>query len=145
MERMAATGLGVREISRRTGFNPSTISRWLRINGRAKLKEALENDRIDIARAVVLVEAPDTALETLIEQAPRVSAVELRHQVACLRRKGREAHVTRDDRRHLMDALRSLRAVASTNEDDLIQSIRLELERLSPAHRGFTRTLDHLP
>jgi ParB-like chromosome segregation protein Spo0J len=30
IQRMAASGLGVREIGRRTGFNPSTISRWLR-------------------------------------------------------------------------------------------------------------------
>jgi hypothetical protein len=29
IERVAATGLGVREMSRRTGFDPSTILRWL--------------------------------------------------------------------------------------------------------------------
>jgi hypothetical protein len=54
-------------------------------------------------------------------------------------------HIKLDDRRHLTNALRSLRAVASTSEDDLIWSIRLELERLSPERQGFAHTLGHLP
>jgi IS30 family transposase len=32
IERLAATRLGVRELGRRTGFAPSTISRWLKID-----------------------------------------------------------------------------------------------------------------
>jgi DNA-binding transcriptional ArsR family regulator len=85
-ERLAASGLGVREISRRTGLNPSTISRWLRVSGRAELKQALESGRIDLARAVILVEAPAPALGTLLERAPYVSAAELRREVALVRR-----------------------------------------------------------
>jgi ParB family chromosome partitioning protein len=133
IERLAATGLGVREISRRTGFNPSTISRWLRINKRAELKQALEDDRIDIARAVILVEAPPEALPELIERATQLSPGELRAQVALRKREGRGSPTASppEDRRHLMEALRSLRAVATTNEDRLLQSIRAELQRLS--------------
>jgi hypothetical protein len=41
-ERLAATRLGVRELGRRTGFAPSTISRWLKIDRCPLLKMALQ-------------------------------------------------------------------------------------------------------
>ena len=85
IERLAATGLGVREISRRTGFNPSTISRWLRIDDCAELKAALEAGTLDLSRAKILVEAPRAALRELIEQAPGLSVAELRARVASLK------------------------------------------------------------
>jgi ParB/RepB/Spo0J family partition protein len=131
IERLGATGLGVREISRRTGFNPSTISRWLRINRQPELKAAMESDRIDVARAAILVEAPSTALHELIDRAPKLSAAELRREVGLLRRKNRPASVSAIDRPYLLQALRNLRAVAWTTDGDLLQCIRLELERLS--------------
>jgi ParB/RepB/Spo0J family partition protein len=134
IERLAATGLGVREIGRRTGFNPSTISRWLRINRRPALKEALEEGRIDIARAVTLVEAPKSALRDLIAAAPNMPAAELRRQVMSVRNRGRvSADDDDENRRHLNEALRCLRAVRCTHEVQLIDSIRHELERLSSA------------
>ena len=67
---LAASGLGVREISRGTGISPGTISRWLRIADRPMLARALEEERIDIARAMTL--APirdDEALTRLLDTA----------------------------------------------------------------------------
>ena len=60
---LAASGLGVREISRGTGISPGTISRWLRIADRPMLARALEEERLDIARAMTL--APDPRREAL--------------------------------------------------------------------------------
>jgi hypothetical protein len=82
---MAASGLGVREIGRRTGFNPSTISRWLRIQRQPELKRALETGVIDVGRAVILVDAPEWLLPDLIEQARTTSTAELRARVKLAR------------------------------------------------------------
>lgn len=130
IERLASTGLGVREISRRTGFNASTISRWLRINGRVELKRALEEDRIDIARAAILVEAPPSGLDRLLEQAMQMPTAELRRQVASLRREQHRDRSRSDQRRHMMQALLSLRAVVATDDQDLLWSIQQEIDRL---------------
>src|SRR3954471_17905682 len=43
---LAASGLGVREISRGTGISPGTISRWLHIADRPALAQALEEERL---------------------------------------------------------------------------------------------------
>ena len=75
---LAASGLGVREISRGTGISPGTISRWLRIADRPILARALEEERLDIARAMTL--APirdDEALARLIESAPSTPRADL--------------------------------------------------------------------
>ena len=58
---LAASGLGVREISRGTGISPGTISRWLRIADRPILARALEEERLDIARAMTLAPIRDEA------------------------------------------------------------------------------------
>jgi hypothetical protein len=76
--------LGVRAISRRTGLAPSTISIWLNINRRLVLKSALEEDRLDIGRAMKLVGAPDEELPALIDKAPTISQAELVDEVALL-------------------------------------------------------------
>jgi transposase-like protein len=135
IERLASSGLGVRDISRRTGFNPSTISRWLRINGRPELKGALETGRIDVARAIILVEAPASTLGSLVERASAMSAAELRRQVALLKREESGSVADTGDRRNLTQALRSLRAVRSGCDRALIQNIRRELERLAAESR----------
>ena len=75
---LAASGLGVREISRGTGISPGTISRWLRIADRPLLAHALEEERLDIARAMSL--APirdDEVLARLIESAPSTPRADL--------------------------------------------------------------------
>lgn len=67
---LAASGLGVREISRGTGISPGTISRWLRIADRPLLARALEEERIDIARAMTLAPVRDEdALVRLLDTA----------------------------------------------------------------------------
>jgi ParB family chromosome partitioning protein len=130
IERLANTGLGVREISRRTGFNASTISRWLRINKSAELKQALQDGRIDIARAVVLVDAPPEAVCDLLEGAQAVSTAELRLQVAAI--KASTAAAKENDRRRISDALRCLRAVPSKlNEPRLVEMLQIEIDRIS--------------
>ncbi len=51
---LADSGGGVREICRWTGKDAGTISRWLRIGHKPVVMEALEEGRIDIARAQYL-------------------------------------------------------------------------------------------
>lgn len=130
IERLAATGLGVREIGRRTGFNPSTISRWLRINARPKLKRALEDGRVDVARAVILVEAPSATLDGLIEQARTMPAAELRRHVALIKHGSSASGVSEDDA-NLVQALRCLRATRGSQNAELIQSLQEEVSRLA--------------
>jgi ParB/RepB/Spo0J family partition protein len=75
---LAASGLGVREISRGTGISPGTISRWLHIADRPLLAQALEEERLDIARAMTLAPVRDeTALARLLVDAPRTPRAEL--------------------------------------------------------------------
>jgi len=85
IESLAASRLGVRELSRRTGFAPSTISRWLKIDRRPTLKHALATDALDIGRAKLLADAPETALAYLIQLAPGLSRADLARRVAALR------------------------------------------------------------
>ena len=131
IERLAATGLGVREISRRTGFNPSTISRWLRIDRCPELKTALETGRLDISRAKILVEAPRAALTELLEQAPSLSVTELRAHVASLKPLPGPSCGQPDNVRRLRQALRCLRAVRRASDPDLLDDIRAEVKRLA--------------
>lgn len=75
---LAASGLGVREISRGTGISPGTISRWLRIADRPILARALEEERLDIARAMTLAPIRDeAALARLLDDAPSTPRAEL--------------------------------------------------------------------
>jgi ParB/RepB/Spo0J family partition protein len=75
---LAASGLGVREISRGTGISAGTISRWLRIADRPLLARALEEERLDIARAMALAVVKDEAeLRRLIDVAPSLPRPEL--------------------------------------------------------------------
>jgi IS30 family transposase len=85
IERLAASHMGVRELSRHTGFSASTISRWLKIDRCAILKQALESELVDIGRAKVLADAPETALADLIQLAPRISRADLVQRVAAAR------------------------------------------------------------
>jgi hypothetical protein len=132
IERLAATGLGVREISRRTGFNASTISRWLRINGRPQLKQALQDGHIDIARAVVLVEAPAASVPELLQVASSVSVAELRSRVASMKAHTRQGPEL-EDRRRLRSVLECLRGMQSAPDRDLLDNIRREVDRLASA------------
>jgi ParB-like chromosome segregation protein Spo0J len=71
---LAESGGGVREICRWTGKDAGTISRWLRIGHKPTVMQALEDGRIDIARAQYLAPVQDESrLTELIEQAPSLS------------------------------------------------------------------------
>jgi ParB/RepB/Spo0J family partition protein len=75
---LAASGLGVREISRGTGISPGTISRWLHIADRPMLAQALEEERLDIARAMTLAPVKDEAvLARLLDEAPSTPRADL--------------------------------------------------------------------
>ena len=74
---LADSGGGVREICRWTGKDPGTISRWLRIGNKPSVMQALEEGRIDIARAQYLAPLQDEEqLVALIDQAPALSIPE---------------------------------------------------------------------
>jgi len=74
---LAESGGGVREICRWTGKDAGTISRWLRIGTKPEVMQALEEGRIDIARAQYLAPVQDEdQVSSLIEQAPTLSMTE---------------------------------------------------------------------
>ena len=135
IESLAATRLGVRELSRRTGFAPPTISRWLKIGRRAALKRALESGLVDIGRAKVLVDAPEESLAELIETAPRLSRTELASRVANLRSQTpavRGENQGTDESRRLRSALTLLESITDVNVADgpLLQRLHRVVEEL---------------
>jgi ParB/RepB/Spo0J family partition protein len=68
---LASTGLGVGEIARGTGFSVRTVTRWTGIADNKPLLRALEQNRIDLNRAIPLVPIHDEALlDELIAAAP---------------------------------------------------------------------------
>jgi ParB/RepB/Spo0J family partition protein len=74
IRQLASLGLGVREISRRTGLTPATISKWVRLAEKPSVMEALEAGRIDIFRAMQLAPINDPRQqEMLLTQAPKLS------------------------------------------------------------------------
>jgi ParB family transcriptional regulator, chromosome partitioning protein len=117
IERLAATNLGVRDIARRTGFTHATISRWLKIDQRPDLKDALEADRIDVGRTMVLVAAPDEELAALLAEAPGMRQQELKERVAALN-VVRNVPVRSVDSRRIMEALRVLSMVRAPLADE---------------------------
>jgi hypothetical protein len=129
IERLAATRLGVRELGRRTGFAPSTISRWLKIDRCPPLKMALQTEVLDIGRAKLLADAPETALAELIPLAAAVSRADLARRIAALRaQRDSETCVvfgSSADSRRLTRAVRLVEAVTNVEAND-----RLTLQRL---------------
>lgn len=74
IRQLASVGLGVRDISRRTGLTPATISKWVRLAEKPTVMEALEGGRIDIFRAMQLAPINDPRQqEMLLTQAPKLS------------------------------------------------------------------------
>jgi ParB family chromosome partitioning protein len=84
IEKLAATDLGIREISRRTGFNPATISRWLKIDRHPVLKRALERDELELGQAMELTRAPGDAVATLLDEAATLGRAALRDRIDSL-------------------------------------------------------------
>jgi ParB-like chromosome segregation protein Spo0J len=74
IRRLAALGLGIREISRRTGLTPATISKWVRLAEKPVVMQVLETGRVDIFRAMQLAPIKDAEQqEQLLAQAARLS------------------------------------------------------------------------
>ena len=117
IERLAATDLGVREIGRRTGFHPATISRWLKIDRRPLVKAALEREALDLGRAMALADAPEEAVPALLEAAPACPKTSSRRgwprPGCCVTQ-----HPARSNSRRLLEALRLLTLVQTVSEDD---------------------------
>ncbi len=82
IERIAATDIGVRELGRRTGFAHTTIARWLKIDRRPALKEAVEQGQLDIGRAMVLASAPAQVADRLLPRAASIPQSDLWKAVA---------------------------------------------------------------
>jgi DNA-binding transcriptional ArsR family regulator len=136
IERLAATRLGVRELGRRTGFAPSTISRWLKIDRCPPLKRALQTEVVDIGRAKLLADAPENALAELIPVAAAVSRADLARRIAALR--GQQAPEpcvvfgASPDSQRLARAVRLVESVTLVEAND-----RLSLQRLQTLVDGL--------
>jgi len=113
--------LSLAQVQERIQKSPATISTWIRIGRCAPLREALENDRIDLGRAMAL--APLAREETLpvlgelLPQAPGMAREELVGRVTQL---AGEARLQRPRRRG-----RTLKRVATLNERRLMEAYRL--------------------
>jgi hypothetical protein len=138
IERLAGINLGVRELSRPAGFDPSTISRWLKLHRRPRLQQALEAEELDIGRLVILVDAPEEALPELLSRAGAMRQEELREDIARLRalRKATPSATSAC----LAEALRLLRSVQALGPEDrdVLKQIRRHVDRLfaAPAAPG---------
>jgi ParB family transcriptional regulator, chromosome partitioning protein len=132
IERLAGTRLGVRELSRKTGFDQSTISRWLKIDRRPLLRTALENGDVDVGRATILADASEDQLPSLLAEAPLLSQAELRQRVTRGKALRKPTPLVSPDSRRLSDALQLLRTVRRSSPGDLavLEQIELELDRL---------------
>jgi ParB family transcriptional regulator, chromosome partitioning protein len=132
IERLAGTRLGVRDLSRKTGFDQSTISRWLKIDRRPTLRAALENGEIDIGRATILADAPESELPALLAEAPLLSQAELRQCVRDGKVLRKPTPLLSVDSRRLDEALELLRRVRRSRAGDeaVLEQIEIELDRL---------------
>ena len=144
IERLAMSHLGVRELGRRTGFAPSTISRWLKIDRSPVLKHALATEALDIGRAKLLADAPETALNELIQLAPRVSRGDLARRVAALRTKdGSAACAAKEptsNSRRLRNALSLLESISRVDIADqpVLQRLLHIVEELNAGPSTFS-------
>jgi DNA-binding transcriptional ArsR family regulator len=132
IERLAGTRLGVRELSRKTGFDQSTISRWLKIDRRPLLRTALENGDIDIGKATILVDAREDDLPSLLAEAPLLSQADLRQRVKRSKVLRKPTPLISVDSRRLADALQLLRLVqrSASADQPVLEQLELELDRL---------------
>jgi ParB family chromosome partitioning protein len=114
IERLAATNLGVREIGRRTGFSHATISKWLRLADKPIVLEALQEERLDIARAMALAPVRDeqrvAELVAAAPSTPQAAFYELAKAAAQGGSLGTTYVAAQDDAR-LADAKRKLSLV----------------------------------
>jgi lambda repressor-like predicted transcriptional regulator len=83
---LAESGYGVRELSRATGLQPSTISRLTRISRKPAVIAAVEAGEIDVFKAMQLANLKDdTRLDELISLAPSLGATEFSTLITSIR------------------------------------------------------------
>ena len=128
------------QIRERTRLSMGTISSWVRIARRPALREAVERDELDIARAMLLVRVDDQRLAGVLSEAATMPRAKLEETVKRLRQemafprsvKKREAEL---DTRRLIEAYRLLtlvRAVPATSEaGDLWRMLEARVAELS--------------
>jgi hypothetical protein len=116
-------------MSLRTGFNKSTISRWLKIDRRLPLKEALGSDRLDTGRAMTLADAPEDALPQLLRTVDRLTQQEIKEQVVALRNATAPASI---DSRRVLELVRIVGLIRSVQLGDqpLLDQVEAHLTRL---------------
>jgi ParB family transcriptional regulator, chromosome partitioning protein len=146
------------QIRERTRLSMGTISSWVRIARRPLLREAVERDDIDIARAMVLVRLDDQRLASVLPTATNMPRAELEQTVKSLRHdmafpRSAKARSAELDTRRLMEAYRLLtlvRSVPSTPEaGDLWRMLETRLRELrrtanSPGENAASRRTRHL-
>ena len=114
--------LGVREIARRTQFSVATISQWLNINKRPALLRAVEENRIDIGRAMRLATLPDHVIEGVVSTVASMPRGEVERFVAKLRS-------SPDFNSQRLAALNVRRATQAYRAVTLIDEIDVEVRR----------------
>jgi ParB family chromosome partitioning protein len=133
------------QIRERTRLSMGTISSWIRIARRPALREAVERDDLDIARAMVLVRLDDERLASVLPAAASISRSELEETVKTLRQqmsfpRSRKARAAGLETRRLMEAYRLLslvQAVPSTSEArDVWRMLETRVAELRPWDAG---------
>ena len=139
--------LSLAELQRRIQKSPATISTWIRIGRCAPLRDALENDQIDIGRAIALAPlAREETLPILGELLPEAAELHRDELVARVSELAGEARLRRPRRpgrvvkrvatineRRLMEAYRLLMNVDSVEdgpERDLLDQIQIRVAEL---------------
>ena len=124
--------LGVREIARRTQFSVATISQWLNINKRPSLVRAVEDERLDIGRAMRLATLPDEMIDGLIPTIAEMPRGEVERFVAELRR-AQDFRAQRAATLNVRRAMQAYRAVSLIDQadDDVRGALELTLRRIA--------------
>lgn len=117
---------GVREIARRTQFSVATISQWLNINKRPSLVRAVEEERLDIGRAMRLATLPDEVIDGLISTIAEMPRGEVERFVAELRR-AQDFRTQRAATLNVRRAMQAYRAVSLIDQTDADVRGALEL------------------
>jgi ParB family chromosome partitioning protein len=137
LEDVDGRSLGVHDISRRTGLSTATISQWLRIRTKAALREAVEEERLDIGRAMRLVSVPEETLEEMIDRAGSLSQQDLGREVAAINRspETRQKRIATVNQRRLLHAYQQLMLVDEVDNDlrDQLELIRQRVHELLQA------------
>jgi ParB family chromosome partitioning protein len=124
--------LGVREIARRTQFSVATISQWLNINKRPALFRAVEEERLDIGRAMRLATLPDEVINDLIETVAAMPRTEVERFVANVR-SSRDFKAQQVATLNVRRAMQAYRAVTLIDEldDEVRQTLELTATRIA--------------